>query len=265
MWNKRLNEKFTNRLIGFCQNKKVLIVGNAISLFANEYGDFIDSFDVVVRMGKGYPYPEFQKQLGSKTNVWMLSVLRHGHSKQFKDTEYKVLNISQIGLYENDRGNISIPKSFFVNDDFQLYKDYFLMGNLPETQRLVKKVYGVVDKEQRSSQGGLTIAYFTETIRSYNELHLIGFDFFETKFQYKLDNEINEVSSFHLPIPAYKGANSNPHKNLYGSNPGDIEKNYVKSLVDKNKIIFHEMTNKQLSPEATKMIMERYRPAGEAV
>lgn len=265
MWNKRLNEKFTNRLIGFCQGKRVIIVGNAISMFANEYGDFIDSFDVVVRMGKGFPYPEFKKQLGSKTNVWMLSVLRHNHHKQFKDAEYKVLNISQIGLYENDRGNISIPKSFFVSDDFQIYKDYFLIGNLPETQRLIKRVYGVVDKEQRSSQGGIAISYFTEVIKSYKELHVIGFDFFDTKFQYKLNDEINEVSSFHLPIPSFKGTNSNPHKNLYESNPGNKEKIFVDSLIQNNKIVFHEIKNRQLSPEATKLIMDRYRPTGEPI
>ena len=117
MWNERLNEKFTNRLIGFCQGKKVLIVGNAVSLLNKPYGEFIDSFDVVVRMGKGYPWPEFKDYLGTKTDVWVLSILRANHYKEFKDVPYKVLNISQMSVYDKERTQTTVSK-FFYADDF---------------------------------------------------------------------------------------------------------------------------------------------------
>ena len=75
MWNRALNDQFVLKLRAFCQGKKVLIVGNALSLFAKPYGEFIDSFDVVVRVGKGFPHPEFKDHLGTKKDVWMASLL----------------------------------------------------------------------------------------------------------------------------------------------------------------------------------------------
>lgn len=263
MWNKRLNEKFTNRLIGYCQNKRVIIVGNSISMFNKPYGEFIDSFDVVVRMGKGYPWPEFQEHLGSKTDVWILSILRANHYKEFKETPYQILNISQMSIYDKNKTTTTISK-YFYEDDFELYKDYFLMGNASQTRGLIKAAYGKVDINQRASQGALTLAYFTNTIRSYKELHVIGFDFFEGRLQYEINGEVNEVSSFHLPVPSYKGTNSNPHANLLA--PEHLDKKYILSLRDKKKIIFHEMEKVEDTPkEKVDLIMAKFRKYGAFV
>jgi hypothetical protein len=262
MWNERLNEKFTNRLIGYCQDKRVLIVGNSISLFNKPYGDFIDSFDVVVRLGKGYPWPEFKDYLGSKTDVWVLSMLRANHYKDFKGTPFQLLNISQISVYNSEKNTTTISK-YFYEEDFQLYKDYFLMGNIQQTRKLIKSAYGKVDVNERASQGSLTLAYFTNIIRSYKELHVIGFDFFEGKVKYELMGEVNEVSSFHLPVPSFKGSNSNPHAGLYTAEQPDKE--YILKLRDTNKIIFHEMDAIEETPEMLERInslMNKYRKRG---
>lgn len=239
MWNSRLNEKLTNRLIGYCQNKRVLILGNSVSLLNEPRGDFIDSFDVVVRLGKGIPFPELKDYLGQKTDVWALSVLRADLYKYFVDTPYKVLNIAQISVYDTKKKTTSISKVFY-NNDFELYKDYFLMGDLAGTRRLIKSAYGKVDENERVSQGAMTLAYFVNIIRSYKELHIYGFDFFEGKITYELDGQVNEVSSFHLPIPIHKGTNSNPHAGLYVA--GHPDKDYILKLRDENKIILHEMS-----------------------
>ena len=260
MWNERLNEKFTNRLIGFCQGKKVLIVGNAVSLLNKPYGEFIDSFDVVVRMGKGYPWPEFKDYLGTKTDVWVLSILRANHYKEFKDVPYKVLNISQMSVYDKERTQTTVSKFFYAND-FEIYKDYFLMGNIDQTRRLIKHAYGKVEINERASQGALTLAYFTNIIRSYKELHVIGFDFFEGRVQYELLNEVNEVSSFHLPVPSFKGTNSNPHAGFYSGE--HLDKKYITSLIDTGKIIFHPMDKvENTSDEIIQLMMQRYRKKG---
>jgi len=257
MWNKRLNEKFTNRLIGYCQGKRVIVVGNSISLFNKPYGEFIDSFDVVVRMGKGYPWPTFKEHLGSKTDVWVLSILRANHYKDFIGTPYQVLNISQMSIYDKNKTTTTISK-YFYEDDFELYNDYFLMGNARETRNLIKLAYGKVDINDRASQGALTLSYFTNIIKSYKELHVIGFDFFEGRLQYKIHNEINEISSFHLPVPANKGTNSNPHAGLYTKEL--LDKKYILSLKEQNKIIFHEMEKIEDTPqEKIDLLMSKYR------
>jgi hypothetical protein len=259
MWNRRLNDKFENRLIGYCQNKRVLIVGNSISLFNKPYGEFIDSFDVVVRMGKGYPWPEFKEHLGSKTDVWVLSILRANHYPDFKGTPYQVLNISQISVYDSKRNTTTISKHFY-EEDFEIYKDYFVMGDIKKTRALIKTAYGTVDINQRASQGALTLAYFTNIIRSYKELHVIGFDFFEGKVQYEMNGEVNEVSSFHLPVPSLKGSNSNPHAGMLVE--GHPDKRYIQRLRDQGKIIFHEMEPLVNTPELqdkVQLMMDKFR------
>lgn len=259
MWNKRLNDKFENRLIGYCQNKRVLIVGNSISLFNKPYGEFIDSFDVVVRLGKGFPWPEFKEHLGSKTDVWVLSILRANHYPDFKGTPYQVLNISQISVYDSKKNTTTISKHFY-EEDFEIYKDYFVMGDIKKTRALIKTAYGTVDINQRASQGALTLAYFTNIIRSYKELHVIGFDFFEGKVQYEMNGEVNEVSSFHLPVPSFKGSNSNPHAGMLVE--GHPDKRYIQKLRDEGKIIFHEMEPLVNTPELqdkVQLIMNKFR------
>ena len=259
MWNKRLNDKFENRLIGYCQNKRVLIVGNSISLFNKPYGEFIDSFDVVVRMGKGYPWPEFKEHLGSKTDVWVLSILRANHYPDFKGTPFQVLNISQISVYDSKKSTTTISKHFY-EEEFEIYKDYFVMGDIKKTRALIKTAYGTVDINQRASQGALTLAYFTNIIRHYKELHVIGFDFFEGKVQYEMNGEINEVSSFHLPVPSLKGSNSNPHAGMLVE--GHPDKRYIQRLRDEGKIIFHEMEPLANTPELqdkVQLIMNKFR------
>lgn len=259
MWNRRLNDKFENRLIGYCQNKRVLIVGNSISLFNKPYGEFIDSFDVVVRMGKGYPWPEFKEHLGSKTDVWVLSILRANHYPDFKGTPFQVLNISQISVYDSKKSTTTISKHFY-EEEFEIYKDYFVMGDIKKTRALIKTAYGTVDINQRASQGALTLAYFTNIIRSYKELHVIGFDFFEGKVQYELNGEVNEVSSFHLPVPSLKGSNSNPHAGMLVE--GHPDKRYIQRLRDEGKIIFHEMEPLVNTPELqdkVQLMMNKFR------
>ena len=259
MWNRRLNDKFENRLIGYCQNKRVLIVGNSISLFNKPYGEFIDSFDVVVRMGKGYPWPEFKEHLGSKTDVWVLSILRANHYPDFKGTPYQVLNISQISVYDSKKSTTTISKHFY-EEEFEIYKDYFVMGDIKKTRALIKTAYGTVDINQRASQGALTLAYFTNIIRSYKELHVIGFDFFEGKVQYELNGEVNEVSSFHLPVPSLKGSNSNPHAGMLVE--GHPDKRYIQRLRDEGKIVFHEMEPLVNTPELqdkVQLMMNKFR------
>jgi len=68
MFNAELNDRSTEKLKRYCEGKKVLLVGNAASLFNHSYGDMIDQYDVVVRFGKGVPTEENRKYIGSKTD-----------------------------------------------------------------------------------------------------------------------------------------------------------------------------------------------------
>ena len=51
--------------------EKVIIVGNGSSIFEKEYGDKIDSFDLVCRMNRGYfeGRKGYEKNVGSRTDI----------------------------------------------------------------------------------------------------------------------------------------------------------------------------------------------------
>ena len=55
---------------------RVILVGNSVELLQHEYGSYIDSFDTIVRFGKGIPTDENFEQIGKKTDIWITGFLR---------------------------------------------------------------------------------------------------------------------------------------------------------------------------------------------
>ena len=53
------------------KKEKVIIVGNGSSIFEKEYGDKIDSFDLVCRMNRGYfeGRKGYEKNVGNRTDI----------------------------------------------------------------------------------------------------------------------------------------------------------------------------------------------------
>ena len=55
------------------QNKRVILVGP--HPLQNE-GDWIDQFDIIVRLKKGFPVPEGrEKDLGTHTHIWYTNLM----------------------------------------------------------------------------------------------------------------------------------------------------------------------------------------------
>lgn len=62
--------KHDNNFNEFVKDKKVIIVGPSPSLEGTGNGEFIDSFDLVVRINKGYPAePTMTKDIGSRVDI----------------------------------------------------------------------------------------------------------------------------------------------------------------------------------------------------
>lgn len=73
-------------------NKSIAIIGNAKSLFNKEYGDEIDSHDVVIRINKGIEVctqPSNTKSHGKKVDVWCFNL--YGSLENFDNTMKKKL------------------------------------------------------------------------------------------------------------------------------------------------------------------------------
>ena len=57
------------------EGKRIILVGNSVEILQYEYGDYIESFDTVVRFGRGAPY-DYTTSLGSRTDIWVTGLLR---------------------------------------------------------------------------------------------------------------------------------------------------------------------------------------------
>lgn len=231
-----------------------MLVGNAASLFNHEYGELIDSYDVVVRFGKGIPFARYKKHLGSKTDVWFFGPLRATSYPKWK-CRFKIFNYMQISMYDPKSQLLTIPNCM-TTGELQIYKDYFTVGTYSDHLNLIHKIYEepFFKKSNRLSQGSLGFLYFDEIIKTQSQLDLVGFDFFssEVKFEYKGNDKV--VNSWHVPLPIHNADQPHPHV-------GSEEKDYIlkRSLESNGTIKVYEM-NSEISDEINEMLMKDFRP-----
>ena len=70
------------KLFNYLEGKSVIIVGPAEYLIGQNKGEWIDSFDVVVRLNLSCPVPvELKKDVGSRTDVLYHTLVRDQHIK----------------------------------------------------------------------------------------------------------------------------------------------------------------------------------------
>lgn len=256
MFNQELNEKSTQKLKDYCKGKRVLLVGNSASLFNHEYGSMIDSYDVVVRFGKGLPTPETSKHLGTRTDVWFFGTLRASMFESWRNARFKIFNYTQIGLYDPRASSLSFP-ACMTSNKFQIYKDYFILGDAETHKRLIAKIYPTPNsnwkKSPRISQGTLCALYFHEVIGTQAHLDFVGFDFFESTLHFELGGKQKKIYSWHVPVPV-----DNHEHNPHG---GDVEKDYILKLVDESSRTMHIYPmNTNLPKDVSEMLINKYRP-----
>ena len=97
--------------------KEILLIGNGPSCLNNEYGELIDSHDIVVRFNN-FETESFEKFVGKKTNYWVKTVMSNKHNnvkfdqKFFAYPSVAAPNTQKINeLTEN--GYTIIPLSFY--------------------------------------------------------------------------------------------------------------------------------------------------------
>ena len=57
------------QILEILENKNIILVGNSIEIMNYEKGEFIDSHDVVIRMGKGIPRWDRDIHIGKKIDT----------------------------------------------------------------------------------------------------------------------------------------------------------------------------------------------------
>lgn len=213
-----LNEKRIQQLRNWLQGKRLLIVGNSVKLLHSECGQLIDSYDAVVRIGKGLPSPKLENKLGNKMDIWFSGMLRAGLYSRV-NCQWKILTPSTSSTYDDSALFIPTNKALF-STNFQPYKHYFWSDSV-ESTKAFWSLLGFT-KDVRPSQGIICVDFFARRVKHTN-IDIIGFDFFT--------ETINiggvEYNSWHMPSRIT--ANETAHN-------GSIERHIVEALVENSLV-----------------------------
>ena len=186
-------------LINLTENKDVILVGNSVEILHYNNGPLIDSYDTVVRFGKGFPTPSIEHAIGKRTDIWQTGILRRHMVNKFPDAQVSLFNRSRIYL-DKEILKEKLPNYTTINmyTDVELYKIY--------------EEFGFTDPGKyspRPSQGFIALLFFTRKIPTYKSLTLIGFDFFAKRYEDKVGS--GRPYSWHKPLLETPKEGDNPH------------------------------------------------------
>ena len=194
----------------FCENKNVLLVGNNLTALSRKQQRLIDSYDVVVRFGKGI-MPGYEEYIGSKTDVWMTGEFRRDMHRLVPDGTKCLYNPSFVRKMDP-------PKwphvQMFTREESKLIGQEFCKG------------------DERLSAGAYTSLFFKRKVDTYKSLTYINFDFFQqsTKFTDAKHDVESYASSWHLPLLKPKDIPKDPLENAAHSH--EAEKAVFNSVMD---------------------------------
>lgn len=203
----------------FVKDKNVLLVGNSVAALDKTQGELIDSYDIVVRFGKGIPKGR-EKSIGSKTDIWATGGFR-SYMRDFFPEKAKVLVSASTA---NNRPMPSISYKHTLMYTQQEIVDINIALNQTEDKRL--------------STGAITAYYFKNKVLTYKSITFINFDMFtlNTKFLVKEHNKVEFSASWHLPIP-YPTKSTNTEQEHPAHNI-EVEKRLVESILKDDNAFF---------------------------
>lgn len=214
------------KLKEYLKNKRVIIVGPSNSLLNKSppQGEFIDSFDVVVRINRGIdPINNFKDYIGKRTDILYNCLLENPDNggiidvNQLKQNNVKYLiyhpEVSYEGIAINKIPN-HVNKKTLINIENSGIK----------TDMIDYKKYNLVSNETKCRPNTGFIALFDLLSYDIKELYITGFTFY-------LDNFMDGYKD-HLDKEDFNRRNFNSKRH--------IQENmfqYLKKETKKNKLI----------------------------
>ena len=168
-------------ILDILENKNIVLVGNSVEILNHQKGNHIDSFDVVIRMGKGYPCPHYNKFIGKKMDIWASGFLRaEAHMDRIEVP--KLLNRTRIDLNKPREVEGEWVTMFTDEELFEIYDEFGYENNA---------TLG------RPSNGFIVLLWLIKKAWVWKSLTLIGFDFFAKSAPFKVGEM--HPNSWHLP------------------------------------------------------------------
>lgn len=172
----------------FVRNKSIIMVGNNLSAVEKVQGSFIDSYDLVLRFGRGI-LPGFEKNIGTRTDIWVTGSFRQDLRPKLPQETITLFN---CGGRNESRDRPAYPHIEMY--PWSIVKDM--------SQELTGDW-----KNTRLSAGAVTGHWLYHQVGTFKQLDLINFDFFKTMGEfYDTKNKIVQTTnSWHLPLTPPKG------------------------------------------------------------
>lgn len=146
-----------SELQSFCKDKSIIIVGNSSSILNHKMGKLIDSYNVVVRINRGYHSNNiFANSLGSKTNILSIGIKSASQANHLVSSNKMDYILSPIIWSDK----LSFPNVYDIDHS---------------TYHQLKDELGGI----KPSTGISTFNFFNKLI-DCKQLDLIGFDFFQS-------------------------------------------------------------------------------------
>lgn len=209
-------------IIEFFRDKRVLIVGNSVEMMTQNNAELIDSYDVVVRLGRGVKTtPEDEKAVGAKVDVWVTGYFR-----------LKLLEEQNIRAKLQDKLVLLNGSRIDVTDGWtqRIIRDYPYQHMFSESEILeYYEKYGIINNSKKSfrlSAGMWTILFMVDRVKCYKSLDIIGFDFFKVSVDLPVPEGSVVPTSWHVPSV---GAGEPVHN-------GEFEEKLVTEMVEAGKL-----------------------------
>ena len=140
----------------YCQGKRIIIIGNSNQMVGSNSAKIIDSYDIVVRINKGYQYRRtaLSSSIGFNTHILAIGM----KSAQLASTVIKSNSIDYI-------------LSPIIHSEILDYPNVYNVDS--ETYNLLKTSLG-----NYKPSTGISVYNFFNRFINFERLDLIGFDFF---------------------------------------------------------------------------------------
>ncbi len=167
----------------YIKGKNIIILGNALGALDKYLGEMIDSYDIVLRFGKGIPSKSIYKNIGQRTDIWVTGELRmHEHHRLPEGCKI---------LFNNSKYNPEKGKPF---DD---YLEMYSYATIRDLQRQYK-----VGKYLSLSAGAITSHWLANVATGWKSLTWVNFNIFTaaTKIWNPVAQGNTFSTSWHLPL-----------------------------------------------------------------
>jgi len=211
-----------NEIQDFFRDKNVLIVGNSVEMMTQKNADLIDSYDIVIRLGRGIKTQrEDEVAIGRKVDVWISGLFR-----------IKLLQEPAIQEKLRDKLILLNGSRIDVTDGWleKTIKEYEYTPIFSDSEILeFYEKYGIINNSRKSfrfSAGMWTIFFMLEKVKTQKSLSIIGFDFFKSQADIQANDNALVPTSWHIPSV---GSDAPVHN-------GEFEERLVREYIDQGRL-----------------------------